>query len=191
MWAPPILSCAIFFFFQAEDGIRDLIVTGVQTCALPIYDDALPHQLLAEQAVELVSTVGQGRTGADRGGLGLAGGYGRMLTLSAPVRLGPSPSAQHLLDLPADALEEGEHLDQQVLGWRRGRRLVREAAPDHRVHLAALPDQAVELGRHPGRGLRVGARFVQHVDRLVGARALRDEAVRQYDRRLEEIGRAS
>src|SRR2546421_8520323 len=27
---------ADFFFFQAEDGIRDLIVTGVQTCALPI-----------------------------------------------------------------------------------------------------------------------------------------------------------
>src|SRR2546421_8969504 len=29
-------SCCFFFFFQAEDGIRDLIVTGVQTCALPI-----------------------------------------------------------------------------------------------------------------------------------------------------------
>src|SRR2546430_2261906 len=28
----------LFFFFQAEDGIRDLTVTGVQTCALPIYD---------------------------------------------------------------------------------------------------------------------------------------------------------
>src|SRR2546429_7079048 len=28
----------IFFFFQAEDGIRDVAVTGVQTCALPIYD---------------------------------------------------------------------------------------------------------------------------------------------------------
>src|SRR5206468_4979462 len=27
-----------FFFFRAEDGIRALIVTGVQTCALPIYD---------------------------------------------------------------------------------------------------------------------------------------------------------
>src|SRR5437879_13835083 len=27
-----------FFFFQAEDGIRDTSVTGVQTCALPIYD---------------------------------------------------------------------------------------------------------------------------------------------------------
>src|SRR6266446_9207756 len=26
-----------YFFFQAEDGIRDYKVTGVQTCALPIY----------------------------------------------------------------------------------------------------------------------------------------------------------
>ena len=26
-----------FFFFQAEDGIRDDLVTGVQTCALPIW----------------------------------------------------------------------------------------------------------------------------------------------------------
>src|SRR2546430_5155417 len=28
--------CGLVFFFQAEDGIRDLTVTGVQTCALPI-----------------------------------------------------------------------------------------------------------------------------------------------------------
>src|SRR2546421_7882123 len=31
-----------FFFFQAEDGIRDLIVTGVQTCALPISIQPVP-----------------------------------------------------------------------------------------------------------------------------------------------------
>src|SRR5439155_3748956 len=31
-----ISSILIFFFFQAEDGIRDGHVTGVQTCALPI-----------------------------------------------------------------------------------------------------------------------------------------------------------
>src|SRR6266496_1706865 len=31
----------VFFFFQAEDGIRDLYVTGVQTCALPISRDDL------------------------------------------------------------------------------------------------------------------------------------------------------
>src|SRR5574342_640610 len=30
------------FFFQAEDGIRDPVVTGVQTCALPIYPDQSP-----------------------------------------------------------------------------------------------------------------------------------------------------
>src|SRR5256886_10368888 len=30
------LTMRLFFFFQAEDGIRDLTVTGVQTCALPI-----------------------------------------------------------------------------------------------------------------------------------------------------------
>src|SRR5690606_25662445 len=40
-----------FFFFQAEDGIRDFHVTGVQTCALPIYEpfadsSALPSLLL-------------------------------------------------------------------------------------------------------------------------------------------------
>src|SRR5437867_10645417 len=33
--ADVIVVC--FFFFQAEDGIRDRTVTGVQTCALPIY----------------------------------------------------------------------------------------------------------------------------------------------------------
>src|SRR2546426_9229468 len=31
------------FFFQAEDGIRDYKVTGVQTCALPIYPVARPQ----------------------------------------------------------------------------------------------------------------------------------------------------
>src|SRR3712207_6901969 len=32
-----IAYTSVFFFFQAEDGIRDIGVTGVQTCALPIY----------------------------------------------------------------------------------------------------------------------------------------------------------
>src|SRR5256886_5813124 len=43
-----------FFFFQAEDGIRDLTVTGVQTCALPIYraPDAERHQQKEEDLLE-------------------------------------------------------------------------------------------------------------------------------------------
>src|SRR5207248_8056640 len=32
-----VLHFVVFFFFQAEDGIRDRTVTGVQTCALPIW----------------------------------------------------------------------------------------------------------------------------------------------------------
>src|SRR3712207_4544974 len=39
----------VFFFFQAEDGIRDIGVTGVQTCALPIY--AL-HPVLSQAGTE-------------------------------------------------------------------------------------------------------------------------------------------
>src|SRR5688500_20349568 len=42
----------IIFFFQAEDGIRDYKVTGVQTCALPIYEEKLAQlQELREQAI--------------------------------------------------------------------------------------------------------------------------------------------
>src|SRR5258708_14772027 len=36
----------VFFFFQAEDGIRDDLVTGVQTCALPIYHLSLRRRRL-------------------------------------------------------------------------------------------------------------------------------------------------
>src|SRR6267378_5974909 len=48
-----------FFFFQAEDGIRDLYVTGVQTCALPISAPVLKPENLSEivrQAVFLQRT---------------------------------------------------------------------------------------------------------------------------------------
>src|SRR5256714_9332738 len=40
VWRPYAQLC--FFLFQAEDGIRDKLVTGVQTCALPIFADKGP-----------------------------------------------------------------------------------------------------------------------------------------------------
>src|SRR5256886_12346804 len=51
-----VTSC--FFFFQAEDGIRDLTVTGVQTCALPICERAVAEALVAGRSTadELVAT---------------------------------------------------------------------------------------------------------------------------------------
>src|SRR5437868_11814471 len=39
----------VFFFFQAEDGIRDRNVTGVQTCALPILVSTGPRLLIADE----------------------------------------------------------------------------------------------------------------------------------------------
>src|SRR2546425_11226884 len=43
-WRRSQLALAVFFFFQAEDGIRDKLVTGVQTCALPISAIPYPRQ---------------------------------------------------------------------------------------------------------------------------------------------------
>src|SRR3712207_7224522 len=48
------LWCAmliIFFFFQAEDGIRDIGVTGVQTCALPIFDGVVKNRPRKQQII--------------------------------------------------------------------------------------------------------------------------------------------
>src|SRR2546430_4451680 len=57
------------FFFQAEDGIRDLTVTGVQTCALPISrTTSLPSNPVAPVTATALPPVaivgGTGRTGA-------------------------------------------------------------------------------------------------------------------------------
>src|SRR2546426_11291010 len=61
------ISC-YFFFFQAEDGIRDYKVTGVQTCALPILEqmthrpaDSLVadwHRALTEAAQPVAAATG-------------------------------------------------------------------------------------------------------------------------------------
>src|SRR3989454_4764639 len=53
-----------FFFFQAEDGIRDYKVTGVQTCALPISLQALA---LAEPVQRPRPSTSRGADGATRG----------------------------------------------------------------------------------------------------------------------------
>src|SRR5690625_7729149 len=63
-------SLTCFFFFQAEDGIRDGHVTGVQTCALPIFSGAdqlarlnRPKGELLDALQELARLAVQTRTG--------------------------------------------------------------------------------------------------------------------------------
>src|SRR5712675_2903640 len=57
-----------FFFFQAEDGIRDVAVTGVQTCALPILRDIL------EQDGHVVTVAEGGQQGIEAFAAALAHG---------------------------------------------------------------------------------------------------------------------
>src|SRR5258707_6516918 len=61
-------SCLFFFFFQAEDGIRDIGVTGVQTCALPIS----PAGATVAGRVARRGPLGLGAHGARPGSLGPA-----------------------------------------------------------------------------------------------------------------------
>src|SRR5699024_11939827 len=61
-----VFTC-FFFFFQAEDGIRDRNVTGVQTCALPIETDGK-----FDVVVNVVGGGCSGQAGAIRHGLSRA-----------------------------------------------------------------------------------------------------------------------
>src|SRR5256885_11207714 len=60
------MSETVVFFFQAEDGIRDYKVTGVQTCALPIFlhgdsgKQTSPVSRLSDRELEVLALLGEG-----------------------------------------------------------------------------------------------------------------------------------
>src|SRR5256885_4232830 len=102
----PSLHSGDFFFFQAEDGIRDYKVTGVQTCALPIYPSARP--LLARRQAA------QGRPSRTAGEV--VGGVGRL------ARRGGRGLGAHRPDCAAGARSEERRGGEE---WRS------RWAPDH------------------------------------------------------------
>src|SRR5438093_7482426 len=70
MRAHVALRSRLFFFFQAEDGIRDWSVTGVQTCALPIYEDHVRARLggaVARAVTSLDDAIDRGNRAAEAG----------------------------------------------------------------------------------------------------------------------------
>src|SRR2546422_3598964 len=78
----------IFFFFQAEDGIRDVAVTGVQTCALPICSPTYapaPNLDFFGNARKTNNAVDAGAVefAATTGGGGGGGGQGTLSIISA------------------------------------------------------------------------------------------------------------
>src|SRR5688500_14967025 len=56
-----LYDCYCNFFFQAEDGIRDYKVTGVQTCALPIFSPGKRSSTNYSHETQLVLTVAAGK----------------------------------------------------------------------------------------------------------------------------------
>src|SRR5438874_3791192 len=76
----------LLFFFQPEDGIRDLYVTGVQTCALPISRPAANTRALAAATGPAARTAPDGpRAYLPRRG---AAARGRRKALTAAAALG-------------------------------------------------------------------------------------------------------
>src|SRR5258708_28730825 len=56
-----LVSYLCFFFFQAEDGIRDDLVTGVQTCALPISRTSRGFSPPASASINITARTDWGR----------------------------------------------------------------------------------------------------------------------------------
>src|SRR6266540_2784965 len=76
-----IVVFVFFFFFQAEDGIRDRDVTGVQTCALPIFRRVATGGLLATTVVFAAAVVA---------GSGVAAATAKPVNTSPPTISGPA-----------------------------------------------------------------------------------------------------
>src|SRR5437773_5012172 len=137
----------VFFFFQAEDGIRDRDVTGVQTCALPISGApaaALDHLLVGEHS--LVH-----RVPVDDAGLLVRDAFAeqpREEPLVPPVVIGPAGGQLALpVEREAEALQLGLHVRDVVVRPLRRRHAIRhrrvlggksERVPAHRLqHVVA------------------------------------------------------
>src|SRR2546429_4533055 len=60
----------MIFFFQAEDGIRDVAVTGVQTCALPICASTVDESMVSGEPIPVEKKAGDRVVGATVNGTG-------------------------------------------------------------------------------------------------------------------------
>src|SRR3989475_7432516 len=151
----------LFFFFQAEDGIRDLTVTGVQTCALPIADRACqeaPGRLDVQLGGQRLAAASHRGDLQDDGRPGSAARavQGRR---AATARLDQRRSLAHLRHRPC-----GRAVDQEQAGAgdsrhqrRAGCRAARGPDPE-RGGAARLYRGRLERAGGPGRDPRADRR---------------------------------
>src|SRR3989440_722874 len=140
MVAMMVVIISSFFFFQAEDGIRDLIVTGVQTCALPISareTATLVPRLLGE-ASALAGALPAGTATAVSGTLERFAARAQRLQLDVSTLTQGTGDARQA----AQRIAEGsDYLGQVITGLMGGNSalaLPRVTTPEPARHLKAL-----------------------------------------------------
>src|SRR5256885_1879339 len=167
-----VYTTLYFFFFQAEDGIRDYKVTGVQTCALPISFHRPAHERLVADERRVESLRRQQAHHQAHGGAGIAQVEGRARRCEAAC----SDSAHQHLRLPRPLDVHPEFLQRP----RRGEAILAgEEATDVRValgerteHERAVRDRLV--ARHRERALDAAA----GADAITGAAGLAHSTAR-------------
>src|SRR5258708_30469476 len=85
-----VCATCVFFFFQAEDGIRDDLVTGVQTCALPI-STKLTAENCPRKPLQPATRRCSGALTVTAGG---GGGAGAAVAAVSPRRLRPNKRSE-------------------------------------------------------------------------------------------------
>src|SRR3989454_4144020 len=177
-------SCPFFFFFQAEDGIRDYKVTGVQTCALPISWPAAPQAIGPRPRAAARAARADGR--ADRAVLSPRSPAllrGARFRVSGPLHL----HGRILADLPQRRRERGlpDGLPRRwavVLDPQRAVRGAVRGGDEGGLALSAVPapgtrprarrlyrDRGPPAGRRMDRR-RIGARVARRAPRRSAAR---------------------
>src|SRR2546430_2318414 len=146
-----------FFFFQAEDGIRDLTVTGVQTCALPISTIFTESYKNTSAVITARSTISSSNSGA-----ALTGGF-------------PASVLDQVQRLPDVAAAAGSITDTAKLVRRNGSTFTTHGAPAIAVSYQPHEERFNPLG-FGGVALFVGAFVIFNTISITVAQRMRELA---------------
>src|SRR2546430_3519068 len=170
----------LFFFFQAEDGIRDLTVTGVQTCALPISPDPRRQRGEHHRVLARISRVPSCRAHEGTATHGRLPGRRRRADLREPRHRGAADRGDGDQDRQPGELGTGARGHEGLARLDRHRQRRRDPA--------RLPD-ARPGGRHlHGAGVRSHPRRSDQVRQGGTLRAGRDRRAHPHRARLERSG---
>src|SRR5215813_10511837 len=144
--ARPARPCGVFFF-QAEDGIRDADVTGVQTCALPILAAAgQPVVGTSPEAIHLAED--RGEFGALLAAAGLTAPKHGTATSFAQAKDVAGEIGYPVLVRPSYVLGgRGMEIAYDDATLAEYVRAAAQASPEHPVFLDRFLDDAIEIGR--------------------------------------------